>query len=280
MASATTELLNSTSLTMLNSGSWGIRPTAAERRAGRFLRAPDHDAGTGGGDAGADAGGDDGANGADAEAGKGADAGSDAGGDDDGSLMGDAGKKKADGSDHDTDGDKGDDDADKSKSKDDDAEALPEKYELTPPDGFEINDEIIAELDPVLRDLKLNNDQANKLMPLAGSFAERIMKQQNDAFAEQASNWAKEAKADPEIGKGNWKETEAFVAKALDEFGAGEGSEFRQLLDNTKLGNHPAMIRMFRQIGERLTGDTQFVRSDAGAQVKRSREEVLYGTAE
>lgn len=276
---STTELLNSTNLTMIDAGSAFLGPmTAAERRAGRFLRAPDHDAGTGGGGdaAAADGAGDQGDANGEGEAGnggaadKGADAGSD--GDDDGSLMGKAGKK--------ADGEEGFGEKDGETDKDDDAAELPEKYELTPPEGFEIDDEIVAELDPVLRELKLSNEQANKLMPLAGSFAERIMKQQNDAFAEQASNWAKEAKADPEIGKGNWSQTEALVSKALDEFGAAEGSEFRQLLDNTKLGNHPAMIRMFRQIGERLTGDTEFVRSDAGAQVKKSREEVLYGATE
>ena len=178
-------------------------------------------------------------------------------------------------------GGKGPDDEDDKEGEDEekkepDEVPLPVKYDLTPPEGFEVNDEILAEADPVFRELKLTNEQANKLMPLAGKFADRLFGAQQDAFQAQASDWAKQAKADPELGGRNWKETETLVAKALDNFGAPEGSDFRKLLDTTKLGNHPEMIRMFRKVGAALSEDGVLPRGDAGAPVKEDRLAVLY----
>lgn len=178
-------------------------------------------------------------------------------GGDDSSLMGGAGKKA--------------DDEPKAEEI-----SLPEKYELTAPEGLSITDDVLAEIDPVFRELKLDNDAANKVIGLAGPFAERLHQAQVDAHLATAAQWAKEAKDDPEIGKGNWAETETLVAKALDRFGAPEGSPFRQLLDETKLGNHPELIRMFRKIGAATSEDMDFPRPDAGAQDKKGRLEVLY----
>lgn len=176
--------------------------------------------------------------------------------------MGDAGKAKDEG---------GEKDAQK-----DEPAALPEKYDLTPPEGLEINDEVLAEVDPVFRELNLSNEQANRVLSLAGPFAQRLEQAQTDAFMATATAWAKEAKNDPDIGRANWAETEGLVAKALDRFGAPEGSDFRKLLNDTKLGNHPEMIRMFRKIGEAMSEDTNFVRSDGAVQEKPDRLQALY----
>lgn len=158
----------------------------------------------------------------------------------------------------------------------DETPALPEKYELTAPEGTEIDERILAEADPVFRELGLNNDQANKLMPLAGKFAEKLQQASLDAHLAMAADWAKKAQADKEIGGKNWGETEAAVARALDKFGAPEGSPFRKLLDDTKLGNHPEMIRMFAKIGKAIGEDGDFVRADGGAAIKPDRLAALY----
>lgn len=152
----------------------------------------------------------------------------------------------------------------------------PETYELTAPDGMTIDDALLAEVTPVFKELGLSNDAANKLMPLASTFAERLFTAQTDAHKAMTADWAKEAKADKDLGGANWGETESLVAKALDQFGAAEGSDFRKLLDDTGLGNHPEMIRMFRKIGERLGEGGDFVRPDAAAAIKQDRTAIMY----
>lgn len=258
--------------------------TAAERAHGRFMRAPDHgDGDQGGADSGeGDQSGADDKGGADDQGAaddKGDASGKDDAGADDKSLMN--GDDKGEG---DKDGAKEGDDADKDSKdgeKKDEPEGPPEKYELTAPEGFDIDEKLLAEADPIFREIGLTSAQANLLMPLVPKFAEALFGQQNDAFQAQASDWAKAAKADKEIGGKNWGETETLVAKALDQFAGPKGTPekpnvFRDLLDNTKLGNHPEMIRMFRKIGAQLGEGGSLPRSDASAPVKLAREEVLY----
>lgn len=288
-----TALTSSTSLTPIS----GLRPTPIERAMGRFMRAPDHDAGTGdGGDAGSDAGAD---NGADAGAGdggdagdgdSGADAGDGEGGDDNATVLGSA--TSGDGA-----GDGEGDDEKGGKDGDGDGEGdpeVPETYELkvTTKDAegkdvdVEIDADLLAEATPVLKDLKLTNEQANKLAPFVVKAVDKAFQKQGDEFATVKADWAKEAEADPDIGGKNWKSTQALAAKALDHFvgpvtakdedGNDVPNEFRKLLNESGLGNHPAMIRAFRKIGEGLAEDGTFARSDTGVPTKKSREEELY----
>jgi hypothetical protein len=261
-----------------------ISPTPLERAMGRLMRAPDHEAGDDG--AGADAGGDK------ADAAKpGVEGGSDAAKSDaadegDGSLLGNAGADAGEGADNKADGEKGAaDDNDKS------AAGPPEAYDLKVTtkgeDGADVEVEIdkalLTEATPVLKELGLTNDQANKLAPLAINIQERMLAAQADNFTALKTEWAKEAKADPEIGGKNWPETEAFAARALDTFGAAsvkdkdgnETNEFRILLNDTGLGNHPVMLKMFRLIGEKVGEDSTFARSEA-AKSKKDRTEILY----
>lgn len=255
------------------------RMTPAERLAGRYLRAPDHgDDDAGGGDGADDN--DQGSSGDDAGGGSGDDAGEGAGKDQAGDDA-DKGKDAGDGDKSLMGGAKGE------GNEPDPATLPPEKYELAAPEGFTIDDTLLSEADPVFRELGLTNDAANKLMPLVPKFAEALQAKQNDAFQAMKTDWAKEAKADPDIGKGNWAETEALVAKALDQFGAAskievvdgkkvETNPFRALLNDTGLGNHPEMIRMFRRIGAQLGEGGELARSDAGAQTQVPRENLLY----
>ena len=162
----------------------------------------------------------------------------------------------------------------------DDATA-PETYELKPPEGFEkLDEESVALATPVFKELGLTNDQANKLMPVAGKFAERIIAQQNQAIMDEVQTtrkaWAEEAQNDPEIGGAKFEETKALSAKALDALGYPKGSPFRSFLTDSGLGNHPEMIRAMRKVGELVSEDGDFVRSNAGAQSKPDRLATLY----
>jgi hypothetical protein len=280
-----------------------IRPTEIERRMGRLMRAPDHDAG--GGDGGADAG-------ADAGADKGAaDAGADGG--DDKSLVGAIGDDDADaGADEgdkgaDADADKGNE-AEKSEADekgDDEGDGLPEKYTITLPEGYsDLDENLLAEADPLFRELGLGQEQVDKLTPLVPKIQEAVQKKFVDRHEKLGVAWAKASKSAPDLGGDNWKNTESFVAKSLDLAAtklapapqldpAGEPvldakgkavmldgkeqiKEFRALLDGTKLGNHPTLVRVLRFFGQGISEDSDFIRADGGAQVKKGREEIRY----
>lgn len=238
--------------------------TAIERVHGRFMRAPDHEAGAPpAGDANAT-----GDTNAAAAAGD--------GGGDESTILG-GGSEGAEGAPQGSEADAGGGEAAA-------PEGPPEAYDLTAPEGLTLDAETLAEADPVFRELGLTNDAANKLIPVAAKFAERVQAQTAAAAQEaltaevtaQRKAWAQEAQADPEIGGANWDATLDMSAKALDALGYPKGSPFRKFLTASGLGNHPEMIRAMRKVGELVSEDGDFVRSDAGAPVKKSREEVLY----
>lgn len=222
----------------------------------------------------------------------GQDAGEPGGGDhadDGGSLLGDAAAPGA--------GDGGEDGkAPTENDADGEGEAAasgpPETYDLKVTtkgeDGSDVEvpiDTVILEkATPLLKELGLTNEQANKLAPLAIDIQQRVATQQADEFKAMKADWAKQAKEDSEIGGAKFNETLALSAKVLDAFGAKsekndkgeEQNEFRALLNDTGLGNHPVMLKMFRSIGEQLGEDSHLIRGDAMPQSKKSREEILY----
>src|SRR5438270_5041760 len=68
-------------------------------------------------------------------------------------------------------------------------------YSLKAPEGFQIDAGMMEVASPTFREIGLNNDQAQKLMPLAVKFQERIIEQQNDNFRILKTDWANQAKA-------------------------------------------------------------------------------------
>lgn len=249
-------------------------PTPVERAAGRFMRAPDHDAGDGGGDA--DKGGDDQVS-ADGGSDAGESSGEDAAADGDKSLLGGADAGSGDDA-AGADAAKDDGDADKA------AAGPPETYELKlsipgedgKPREIEMDAVLLEKATPVFKEMGFTNEQAQKLAPLALEVQNRMLQQQADNHDAMKADWAKTAKADPEIGGNKFNEHLAASAKALDALGAPKGSDFRALLDDTGLGNHPEMIRMFSKVGKIVGEDDNLVKADGQRKSTKSAEEILY----
>lgn len=153
-----------------------------------------------------------------------------------------------------------------------DAPVIPEKYELTLPEGMEALDEaLLGEATPILQELKLDNEGASKLLPLAQQLMQRgadASAAANEAqFNALKADWLNETKNDATIGGDNFKASLSKAAKGLDAMGFPEGHPFRAVLNDTGLGNHPDMIRTFVRVGELIGEGGDFVRGDAAAPV-------------
>lgn len=172
------------------------------------------------------------------------------------------------------------------------ADAPPETYELKPfkvgegDDAAEvqIDTALLETITPTLKEAGLTQAQLDTLAPkVVPAIQEQVLKAQADEFATTRAQWAKEAREDTEIGGKNWKPSLALAAKALDHFGAPsekndkgeETNPFRVLLNQSGLGEHRVMVKMFAKIGAAISEDGTFARSE-GPTVKKSREEVLY----
>ena len=159
------------------------------------------------------------------------------------------------------------------------ATLTPERYELALED-YAIDPTLVQQADPILRDVGLSNDAANKLLPVARDIMARtqesVVRQIEGAAAAQKQAWHQAFVSDPEIGGTRRTETEHFAAKGLDALGYAQGHPFRQALDNSGFGNHPDMIRAFRRLGELVGEDGTFVRPTTATSRNRPVWERLY----
>lgn len=160
------------------------------------------------------------------------------------------------------------------------AATVPDKYELTVPDGFEgIDTDVLNEATPVLKELNLTNEQADKLTPIAAQLVKKTMERAESAITNRAienrKQWAEAFDKDPEIGGANKQATIDFAAKAFDHYGIKKGEGVRQLLEESGLGNHPDLIRFVAGVGRDLAEGTH----DRGAAVTapKAPEQTLYG---
>jgi hypothetical protein len=176
-----------------------------------------------------------------------------------------------------------------------DDSGVPEAYELKAfkvgegDDATEVHIDsgLLETVTPGLKDAGVTQAQLDKLAPMVPAIQEATIRQMNDNFAATRADWAKQTLDDPEIGGKNLNETRLLAAKALDHFGAKseikeidgkkvETNEFRKLLNESGLGEHPVMIRMFRNIGAAVSEDGTFVRNTIEPETKLSREQRLY----
>jgi len=159
------------------------------------------------------------------------------------------------------------------------APVVPDRYTLAL-EGFSIDPALVQNASPVLRDLGLSNDDANKLMPVARDIMARtqesLVRQIEDAAAVQKKEWYDAFLADPDIGGARRIETEHFAAKALDALGYIDGHPFRSALNASGFGNHPDMLRAFRRLGELVGEDGGLVRPMTASNRTRPVWERLY----
>lgn len=148
-------------------------------------------------------------------------------------------------------GDKAKEGESKDKAADTKAEGPPEKYEFTMPEGMELDEQLAAAVDPVLRDLNLTNEQANKLASTFAEYRASESQRQSDAYAQQVEDWGKSARDDKEFGGAAFEKNVADAQKAIGQFGT---PELKTLLADG-LGNHPELIRFCVRVGKAIGED-------------------------
>ena len=163
------------------------------------------------------------------------------------------------------DGDREEGDSDKSDKAD---EEVPETYELTAPEGQELDAEAVEAFTPIAKELGLTNAQAQKLTDLHAAAIQREGQATLNRHIGMVDGWSKETAADPEIGGDKLEETvrlgDAALKHAFDD-------DTVTLLKHFGLLNHPGFIKGMRDFGQIVTDD-RFIQS-TGKGAPRSQEE-------
>lgn len=132
-------------------------------------------------------------------------------------------------------------------------------YEFTLPEGISLDKEKLGTFQKELGDFQLKSkaDQAamqefgqklvDRYVAETNETIQRLNEHYTNAFEKQKSDWKTSFESDPEIGGAKKEATLKSALEFIQTHGGTkeQQAEFRTLMNQTGMGNHPAMIRMF-----------------------------------
>jgi hypothetical protein len=143
---------------------------------------------------------------------------------------------------------------DKQGDKGETKTGAPESYDFMVPEGVEqLDSQLVETFTPLAKELGLSNDQAQKLVDIAPQIQQRMAQQQAEAWGKQLEAWVGEVKADKVIGGDNLPATMASAQKVMQQFGT---PELKAALEQTGMGNHPELVRLFAKVGKAMGEDS------------------------
>ena len=140
---------------------------------------------------------------------------------------------------------------------------VPESYEFTPPEGFEVTPQVQAQLDVFsasATEAGLTQDQYQQLITGEIERSHLQLSQASDAYHERFTSWADATKNDKELGGEQLQANLAVAKRAMDTYGT---PGLKELLgaptadnpDGLGIGNHPEIIRLLHRVGGLLGED-------------------------
>ncbi|HSV48356.1 MAG TPA: protease [Ramlibacter sp.] len=139
------------------------------------------------------------------------------------------------------------------KKPDDKPAGAPEAYEaFTLPEGMSADAPLMGEFAALAKELNMPQEAAQKFVNLAGKMQAGSAEHLQAAIDAQAETWGNDSKADKEFGGDAFDENLAIAKTALDKFGT---PELKNLLNQSKLGNHPEVLRFFVRAGKAISQD-------------------------
>lgn len=160
------------------------------------------------------------------------------------------------------------------------------KYEWKIPEGVNVDAAKMGEFDKMLGDFqvsaKIPQEEVQKLgqQMLERHTAEmqRYTESLTAAWNKQANDWKESFLKSPEFAN----RTDTVLNSAIDAINiyggdAKQQQEFRELMESSKVGNHPAMIRMLSNIMLAKAEPKPLAAPQIATSMKRSKVETMYG---
>ncbi|HKB58417.1 MAG TPA: hypothetical protein VKC56_00075 [Gallionellaceae bacterium] len=147
----------------------------------------------------------------------------------------------------------------------------PEHYAFQPVEGVHFSDDVLGSFSEVARELDLSQDAAQHVLDRV---APAIARQQQAALQAVNAQWVSQVKADHEIGGDRLQQNLAIAKKARDAFGT---DGLRTLLNESRIGNHPEMIRFFVRAGQAISEDSFVPGGTRPPSGGKDAATVLYG---
>lgn len=162
-----------------------------------------------------------------------------------------------------------------------DALGAPETYEaFKAPEGVEIAEEVMPDVQALFKDLNLPQDKAQEVFEKLIGLQEKLngtpeeqMQRAEQHIIQLNTQLAEQCKALPDIGGEKFAESLTIASKAMQQFG---DPELRSLISLTGVGSHPAFFKMMVKIGSMMSPDT-FEQGGEEPQTGRRAADVMFG---
>lgn len=131
----------------------------------------------------------------------------------------------------------------------------PEKYEpFKLPEGYELKEDSATAAQTLFKELNLNQEAAQKLIDFVAPSLLEAVEAPFNAYQEVRNGWRNEVFKDPELGTGTAikPEVKANIGKLIDTFGP-NAQAFREAMDATGVGDHPAFVRAMNYMAQFAT---------------------------
>lgn len=122
------------------------------------------------------------------------------------------------------------------------------------PEGMKSDDPTLKAFGDTLANDKLSPlERGQALLDLYAGVAKQGREAATEAWNNVQKDWQTKTLADPVIGGAKWNVSQATIAKAIDTLGPDLAAGFREALDVTGAGNHPAVSKALHAWATKLT---------------------------
>ena len=149
----------------------------------------------------------------------------------------------------------------------------PKPIELKLPEGSLFAPETVAKVAARAKEQNLTPEQAQAELNRESDLVKSFVEGEKIKLAKEANSWVEASKVDPEIGGEKYAANAEVAKRVVNRFGT---EAFKKALNDSGLGNHPELVRVFVRIGRAMTDD-QLVLSNGVSTAPRSAAETLYG---
>lgn len=167
----------------------------------------------------------------------------------------------------------------------------PEKYaDFTAPDGYTLDSKLIESAVPILKELGLNQEQAQKLISFQAQQMIDAAKAPQTAYESMRQDWRNTTSNDAEIksyatdGRTGTDAVKVDIGRALATLEPALANEFKAAMDLTGAGDHPAFVKAIWKLSQRVvegkpvsgSGPSKFGQTAPGATDRPSAARSMY----
>lgn len=140
-----------------------------------------------------------------------------------------------------------------------DPKAVPEKYEFKAPEGIILDPKLEAEISPVLKEAGVTQENAQKLFDYHVKALQAAAKAPTDTVETMRADWRTKVTADSEIkaavngDKTGIDAVKLDIGRALTHLPEALRSEFKDAMDLTGAGDHPAFVKAIWALSKLVT---------------------------